>query len=41
MLAAALGIVTDDLMVVSGHSSPAKVMAIAGMDDETIKKAFG
>ncbi len=40
-LAAALGIATDDIIVVSGHSSPAKVVAIAGTDDETIKKAFG
>jgi len=41
LLAAALGIATDDISVVSGHSSPAKVMAVAGMDDETIRKAFG
>ncbi|RLS84770.1 MAG: DUF167 domain-containing protein [Planctomycetota bacterium] len=41
LLAAVLGIATDDVSVVSGHSSPAKVMAIAGMDDEAIKKAFG
>ena len=41
LLAAALGIATDDVMVVSGHSSPAKVVAVSGMDDETIKKAFG
>ena len=30
----------DDISVVSGHSSPAKLVAIAGTDDETIKKAF-
>jgi uncharacterized protein (TIGR00251 family) len=41
LLAAALGIATDDISVVSGHSSPAKVVAIAGIDDETIRKAFG
>jgi hypothetical protein len=41
LLAAALDIATDDVVVVSGHSSPAKVVAIAGMDDETIRKAFG
>ena len=41
LLAAALSIATDDVVVVSGHSSPAKVVAIAGMDDETIRKAFG
>ena len=36
LLAAALGIATDDVIVVSGHSSPAKVVAVSGMDDETI-----
>ena len=41
LLAAALGVTTDDVSVVSGHSSPAKVVAIAGMDDEAIKKVFG
>ena len=41
LLAAALDIATDDVVVVSGHSSPAKVVAIAGIDDETIRKAFG
>ena len=41
LLAAALGIATDDIIVVSGHSSPAKVVAVSGMDDETIRKAFG
>ena len=35
LLAAALGIAADDIRVVSGHSSPAKVMAVSGMDDET------
>ncbi len=40
LLAAALGIATDDIIVVSGHSSPAKVVAVSGMDDETIRKAF-
>jgi len=41
LLAAALGIAADDISVISGYSSPAKVVAIAGMDDETIRKAFG
>ena len=41
LLAAALGIATDDIIVVSGHSSPAKVVAVFGMDDETTRKAFG
>jgi len=40
LLAAKLGISTDDIEVVSGHSSPSKVIAITGMDDEAIKKAF-
>ena len=31
----------DDISVVSGHSSPAKVVAVSGMDDETIQRAFG
>jgi len=35
-----LGISTDDIEVVSGHSSPSKVIAVTGMDDEAIKKAF-
>jgi len=40
LLSVKLGISTDDIMVVSGHSSPSKVIAIAGMDDEAIKKAI-
>ena len=39
--AAALGIATDDVIVVSGHASPSKIVAVSGMDDETIKKGFG
>ncbi len=35
-----LGISTDDIRVVSGHSMPSKLIAISGMDDEAIKKAF-
>lgn len=30
----------DHIQMVSGHSSPSKVVAIDGMDDEAIKKAF-
>lgn len=41
LLAETLDISTDDIEVVSGHSSPSKLIAIGGMDDETIKKAFG
>ena len=40
MLAERLGIGTDDIMVVSGHSSPSKVLSIEGMNDESIEKAF-
>ncbi len=40
LLAEALGVSSDDIEVVSGHSSPLKVIAVAGLDDETIKKAF-
>ena len=41
MLAAALGLTNDAVTVVSGHSSPSKVISVVGMDDEAIKKAFG
>ena len=41
LLAAALGIATDDVIVVSGHSSPAKVVAVSGMDEDRIKTALG
>lgn len=41
LLAEALGIVTDDINVVSGHSAPSKVIAINGMDEEAIKQAVG
>jgi len=41
LLAEALGVSSDDIEIVSGHSSPSKVIAITGMDDEAIKKAFG
>ena len=40
LLAEALGVSSDDIKVVSGHSSPSKIVAITGMDDEAIKKAF-
>ena len=40
LLATKLGISTDDIEVVSGHSSPSKVIVITGMDDEAIKKEF-
>jgi uncharacterized protein (TIGR00251 family) len=40
LLSTKLGISTDDIMVVSGHSSPSKLIAITRIDDEAIKKAF-
>jgi uncharacterized protein (TIGR00251 family) len=40
LLAARLGIDPDGIAVVSGHASPAKVVAIDGMDDDAIRKAF-
>jgi len=40
LLSMKLGISTDDIEVVSGYSSPSKVIAITGMDDEAIKKSF-
>jgi uncharacterized protein (TIGR00251 family) len=40
LLSIKLGISTDDIEVVSGHSSPSKVIAITGMDHGAIKKAF-
>jgi uncharacterized protein (TIGR00251 family) len=40
LLSLKLGISTDDIEVVSGHSSTSKVIAITDMDDEAIKKAF-
>jgi len=40
LLSMKLSVNTDDIEIVSGHSSPSKVIAITGMDDETIKKVF-
>jgi uncharacterized protein (TIGR00251 family) len=41
LLSSTLGVSTKDIEVFSGHSSPSKIVAITGMDDEAIKKAFG
>ena len=41
LLAKRLGISTDNMKVISGHSSPTKVVVVSKMDDETIKKAVG
>lgn len=40
MLADRLGIDPSSIAVVSGHGSPAKVVAVEGMDDEAIRAAF-
>lgn len=40
LLAKRLGISTNDIEVASGHSSPSKVLAIYGMDDEAIKQVI-
>ena len=41
LLTERLGLAADAVSVVSGHSSPSKVIEITGMDDETIKTALG
>ena len=40
LLADRLGIQASSIAVVSGHGSPAKVVAVEGMDDEAIRRAF-
>jgi uncharacterized protein (TIGR00251 family) len=40
LLADRLGVDPASIAVVSGHGSPAKVMAVDGMDDEAIRAAF-
>jgi uncharacterized protein len=40
LLADRLGIDSSSIAVVSGHGSPAKTVAIEGMDDEAIRQAF-
>ena len=41
LLAAALGLTNDAVMVVSGHSSPSKVISVVGLDEESVKMALG
>jgi len=41
LLADRLGVGADAIAVISGHSSPSKVLAIDGLDDAAIEKAFG
>jgi uncharacterized protein (TIGR00251 family) len=40
LLADRLGIDSSSIAVVSGHGSPAKIVAVDGMDDEAIRQAF-
>ena len=40
VLAERLGIGSDDIMVVSGRSSQSRAIAVTGMDNDAIKKAF-
>lgn len=40
LLAKRLGIDPAAIEVVSGHASPAKVLAIAGFDDEAVREAL-
>ncbi len=40
LLADRLGVDASGIAVVSGHGSPAKVVAVDGMDDEAIIQAF-
>ena len=40
LLADRLGIDPSSIAVVSGHGSPAKIIAVYGMDDEAIRQAF-
>jgi len=40
LLADRLGVESSSIAVVSGHGSPAKVVAVDGMDDEAIRAMF-
>ena len=40
LLAERLGTDASSITVVSGHGSPAKIVAVDGMDDEAIRAAF-
>ena len=40
LLAEHLGIDASSIAVVSGHGSPAKIVAVDGMDDDAIRAAF-
>jgi uncharacterized protein (TIGR00251 family) len=40
LLADRLGVDASSISVVSGHGSPAKIVAVDGMDDEALRQAF-
>jgi uncharacterized protein (TIGR00251 family) len=40
LLADRLGVDASSIAVVSGHGSPAKIVAVDGMDEEAIRQAF-
>ena len=40
LLADRLGVDASSIAVVSGHGSPAKIVAVDGMDEEAIRRAF-
>ena len=40
LIAKELGININDIEIESGHSSPSKIVAFDGIDDEAIRKAF-
>ena len=40
LLAERLGVDASSIALVSGHGSPAKIVAVDGMDDEAIRQAF-
>ena len=40
LLADRLGVEASSITVVSGHTSPAKIVAIDGVDDRAIRQAF-
>lgn len=41
LLAESLGVATDAVEVVSGHTSPAKVVEVTGLDDDALAAALG
>jgi uncharacterized protein (TIGR00251 family) len=41
LLAAALGLTNDAVTVMSGHSSPSKVISVVCLDEESVKTTLG